>query len=360
MAKDKPRRRKILAAVKGLVGGVVLLTAAKSCYTVDQSEHAVVTQFGKPVRVILNPLGRDDNQERIKKIEKSYSIEGISFDRGAGLRFKIPYIQSVTKFPRLFLRWNGYPEQIPSSDKKYLWVDTTARVYIEDPLKFLRSVRTEEQMHGRLDDIIDSTTRNSLTQRDLIETVRTDNREMRVSEKELAETTQVGKIKEGRYNILTEITEKSRKACEEYGLGIPNDGILLKGLVYVESVKESVEARMKAERDRIAKKYTSEGEGEYQRIMGQKEREVMKILSEAYKSAREIEGVADAEATKIYADAFGKDKDFYQLWRTLELYKKSLASPQTRLILGTDNPLLRMISGNISLEQKEEIKQDQK
>jgi len=341
--KKKATRKKIWAGIKGGIGLLALITGISALYKVDQTEQAVVTQFGKPVKIILNPIKKEDSKtEELKKI---YETERIAVSHGAGLRLKIPYIQSVKRFDRRLLRWNGFPEEIPTRDKKYIWVDTTARWYIQDPLKFLRSVGTEEQAHARLDDIIDSATRNAITQRNLIEIVRTDNREMEVTEEELKETTKVEEIKEGRPKIVKEITEKSREACKEYGIDIHEMGMLVKGLTYVKDVKDEVENRMIAERLRIAEKYKSEGEGEFQRIMGEKEKEVKKILSEAYKTAREIEGAADAQATEIYAKGFSKDPGFYDYWRKLDLYVKVLAGEKTRLILGTDNPLLQTIKG---------------
>lgn len=327
---------------------IIVVLLSSSIYTVDQTQQAVVTQFGKPVRVIINPIEGRRTQETLTRLKNKYATEGIAVAEGAGLRFKAPFIQRVRQFERRLLRWNGYPEQIPTKDKKYIWVDTTARWYIEDPLQFLRSVGMEEQAHARLDDIIDSSTRNSITKRNLIEIVRTDNREMRVAEEELRETTQVGRVTEGRPKIVAEITEASKKACDEYGIGIHSSGVLIKGLTYIEEVKQEVEERMIEERLRIAKKYTSEGEGEFEKIMGDKEREVKTILSEAYRTAKGIEGAADANATQIYAEGFGVDPDFYRFWKTLELYEEHIGGEKTRLILGTDNPLLNIIKGEIA------------
>lgn len=335
---------RIIAIVFLIVIAIVLYS---SMYIVDQTEQAVVTQFGKPVRVVINPIEGRRTQETMDRLKGKYAKEGIAVAEGAGLRLKIPFIQSVREFERRLLRWNGEAEQIPTKDKKYIWVDSTARWYIEDPLQFLRSVGTEEQAHTRLDDIIDSSTRNSITKRDLLEIVRTDNREMRVAEEELRETTKVGQVTEGRPKIVAEITETSRKSCEEYGIGIHSSGVLIKGLTYIQDVKTKVEDRMIEERLRIAKKYTSEGEGEFERIMGNKEREVRTILSEAYKTAKEIEGAADAQATQIYAEGFGIDTDFYRFWKTLELYEQYIGGPRTKLILGADNPLLELIKGDI-------------
>jgi membrane protease subunit HflC len=334
---------------------IVLIVLASSLYIVDQTQQAVVTQFGKPVRVIINPIEGKRTEEVLDRLKEKYREEGVAVAHGAGLRLKIPFIQSVRRFERRLLRWNGSAEEIPTKDKKYIWVDCTARWYIEDPLLFLKSVGTEDQAHTRLDDVIDSTTRNTLTKRDVIEIVRTDNRPMQVAEEELKETAQVVQITDGRNVIIAEITEASRIGCQEYGIGIHSSGILIKGLTYVETVKEDVEKRMIEERLRIAKKYTSEGEGEFEKIMGDKEREVKTILSEAYKTAKEIEGEADAKAVEIYAQGFSKDPEFYRFWKTLELYEESMTGPRTKLILGTDNPLLEIIKGDVSVESNPEI-----
>ena len=336
------KNKTILSLILILVLAVLL---SLSLFVVDETEQAVVTQFGKPVRVVLNPIESQLQKGILDQLSEAYAQEGIPTSVGAGLHFKLPFVQSVTTFDRRMLRWNGLPEQIPTKDKKYIWVDCTARWTIEDPLKFMRSVGTQEQAHSRLDDIINSSTRNSITKRDLIEVVRTDNREMEVAEKELEETIEVGEVSEGRPAIVAEITADSRAACEEYGIGIHPSGILIKGLIYVDEVKVKVEDRMIEERQRIAKKYLSEGDGEYQRIMGDKERKVKTISSEAYREAEIIKGQADAQASQIYADVYGKDPDFYQFWKTLDLYEQGLGGNQTRLILGTDNPLFELIKG---------------
>jgi len=323
-----------------VVGAAIALTGYSSFYTVDQAQQAIVTQFGNPVRVILNQGEIRDSERKVKELKEKYHQLGISVVEGAGLRFKIPYIQNVTKFDKRLLRWNGYPEQIPTADKKYIWIDTTARFYIEDPLKFLNTVGTEEQAHGRLDDIIDASTRNSITSRNLIEAVRTDERKMRV-EVGLEETTPYEQVKEGRTKIVEEITKDSDKICrEKYGIRIHEEGVLIKGISYVDEVKESVEKRMIAER---------------QKIMGDKDREVKTVLSEAYRTAKGIEGKADAQATEIYAKAFNKDPQFYQFVRTLQLYEEGIGK-DTKFIIGTDNPLFRLIKGEYSPTQKESSK----
>lgn len=337
------QNRKSLMILVGLL--ILVLLLGFSLFVVDENEQAVVTQFGDPVRVVLNPIDGSETENILEALKAAYAEEGIPVSVGAGLHFKIPFVQQVTTFDRRMLRWNGLPEQIPTKDKKYIWVDCTARWTIQDPLKFMRSIGTEGEAHSKLDDIINGSARNSITKRDLIEIVRTDNREMQVAEEELRETIMVGQVTEGRPAIVAEITDDSRRACTEYGIGIHPAGILIKGLIYVDDVKVKVEDRMIEERHRIAKKYLSEGDGEYQRIMGDKERDVKIVSSEAYKEAEIIKGQADAEATQIYADVYGKDPEFYQFWKTLDLYEKSLDGDETRLILGTDNPLFELIKG---------------
>lgn len=326
--------------------GVTLFSLAainSSLYKVDQTEHVVITQFGKPVRVVLNSL-EDDS-----KIKEEYNREKMPCSEGAGLYFKIPFIQDIQRFDRRLLRWNGYPEEVPTRDKKFLWTDFTARWYIEDPLKFLRTVNNVDQAQSRLDDIMDNQTRNSLTSRNLIEIVRTNNREMLIAEAELRETTKVDSVYEGRDKIMQEIAENSRRDCTEYGIGIAHMGILLKGLTYVESVKETVEDRMIAERKRIAERYLSEGQGSYEKVMGDKDRDLRQITSEAYKEARRIEGEGDAEALKIYAEGFSRNPEFYGFIRKLTLYEESLPD-STKIIVGTDNPLFELVKGKVGTD----------
>ncbi|MBI5066435.1 protease modulator HflC [Candidatus Woesearchaeota archaeon] len=339
---NKPKRKLRRSIIKTALLTLGLITGLSSVYTVDQSQQAVITQFGRPVKVVLNANDGDN----LNDLKESYRKENITVDEGPGLKFKIPFIQDVKKYEKRLLRWNGFPEEIPTKDKKYIWVDSTARWYIRDPLQFLRTVGSYEQAQARLDDTIDSATRNAITRRDLLELVRNDNREMNVSEEELRSTINVGSIQEGRQEIINEITRVSKESCEKHGIRIHPEGIVFKGLVYVDSVKQKVEDRMIAERERIAARYISEGNGEYEKILGTKDKEMKQIQSEAYKQARTIEGEADAEAARIYAEGFGSDLEFYEFVRKLQLYENSLEG--AKLIIGTDNPLLEFIKGKTS------------
>jgi len=366
-AEEERKSKKGWAVVK--LAGLALtgILGYASFFTVDQTEQAVVTRLGRPVEVILNPLDRSDKEERTKQLKEDYAKQGIGIGEGAGLYFKIPIIESVTKFDRRILRWNGYPENMPTKDKRYIWVDPTARAYIEDPLQHLRRGGTDAQFHGRLDEVVDSAVGTAVRTHDLIEIVRTDNREMKFTEPELAKTIDISVVKLGRAKIVNQITAQVKETCKEYGIGIhQTEGVLIKGLVYVDSVKASVEDRMISERNRIAAKYTSEGKGEADNIMGQKEREVKRIQSEAYRTSEEIKGRADGESTRIYAEGFvneirnkegavtgtekmvglNTDPEFYGFVRSLQLYEDALAKGgKTRLIIGTSNPLLKNLTG---------------
>ncbi len=340
------RLSKSIAKATGIVA--IAAAAYSSFYTIDQYEQAIITQVGRPVKVILNPRKNTYEEQRAQEIKEKYSKEGIKVGIGPGLKFKKPFVQDVNISDRRILRWNGDPEEVPTRDKRYIWIDATARFYIEDPLQYLRSVRTEQDAQGRLDDVIDSAVRNSITQRDLIEVVRTDNRKMQLAEEELRDTLSVGEAKEGRRKVLDEIARTARLACREYGIGInEKEGVFFKGIIYTLSVKEEVENRMIKERSRIAGKYESEGNGEYEKIMGEMKKEMDKISSEAFRTARETEGVADKKAADIYAEAFNQDPEFYKFTRTLSLYGQTLTN-STHLLIGTDNPLFQLLKGDFA------------
>jgi modulator of FtsH protease HflC len=336
---------------KGIAVTLVAAAAYGSFFVVDQKEHAVVTRFGNPKRVVINPAMNDaEAKQRAEQTAELYSKEGIGASFGPGLYLKFPFIDSVKRIDNRVLRWDGYPEQFPTRDKKYLWVDTTVRVAIEDPLKFYRNVETEEQMHGKLDDVIDSIARNVISSHNLIEIVRSSNRPMQVTEKELEESVQVGDISEGRKKLMDEICAESQKTCEQYGLRVLNEGYLIKGLTYVDEVRSKVEERMISERSRLAEKYLSEGRGEAQKIHGQRELKKKEIISAAYRESQIIRGEAEAAAIKTYGDAYGTDPELYKLLGTLEVYGK--LGPHTSMVLGTDNDLFRYLKGPPVFKQK--------
>jgi membrane protease subunit HflC len=298
-----------------IVGLILLFVIPTTIYTLDETEQAIITQFGKPVGGA--------------KTEP-------------GLHFKVPFIQQVHRFDKRWLAWDGDANQITTKDKKFIWVDTYARWRIADPLKYFQSVRDERGAQSRLDDIIDGQTRNGVANTDLIEIVRSSNREFEVTEEleEFANRETPTEITGGRDDLIKVILEQSSEVTPNFGIELVD--VQFKRINYVEEVREKVYERMISERQRIAERSRSEGQGRSFEIRGQKEKELLAIESEAFKKAEEIRGKADAEATGIYAGAYNKDPDFYQFMKTLETYKSSLAEDVT-LILGSDSEFLRFL-----------------
>tara|TARA_B100002003_G_scaffold19492_1_gene16090 strand:+ start:6500 stop:7411 length:912 start_codon:yes stop_codon:yes gene_type:complete len=292
--------------------GVILLGG--SVYTVSETNQAIITQFGEPVgEPVTEP----------------------------GLHFKVPFIQTANMFEKRFLEWDGSPNQVPTRDKTFIFVDTYARWRISEPLLFFQRLRDERGAQSRLDDILDGETRNAVARHDLIEVVRTANREpadTTVAPQEEPES--LDEIVTGREQITREILEAASAAVVELGIELLD--LKIKRINYVPEVQQDVFARMIAERNRIAEGFRSEGQGESARIMGERERDLARIQSEAFRTAEELRGTADAEATNIYAEAYGRDSGFYAFTKSLETYEKTM-DPSTFFILGTDSELMRYL-----------------
>jgi membrane protease subunit HflC len=294
---------------------VVLLAVSGLVYIVTETNQVIITQFGRPIgQMVTQP----------------------------GIHLKLPLIQKANYFEKRWLEWDGDSNQIPTKDKKYIWVDTYARWRISDPLVFFQRVRDERGAQSRLDDILDGETRNAVANHDLIEIVRSSNRPFEKSEETSIIQTEeeLGHVTVGREKISRIILEKSAAITPEFGIELRD--IQIKRVSYVEEVQQKVFDRMIAERQRIAAQYRSEGDGKSAEIRGQKERELKRIQSGAYKEAQEIKGKADAEATRIYAQAYNADPEFYQLWKTLETYRTTLDA-NTWLFLSTDSEFLKYL-----------------
>ena len=293
---------------------VGLFLAGSSAYIVSEFNQAVITQFGEPVgEPITEP----------------------------GLHFKIPFIQTANMFEKRFLEWDGFPNQVPTRDRRFIWVDTYARWRITDPLLFFQRLRDERGAQSRLDDILDGETRNAVARHDLIEIVRTSNRDPAdATATGLEEPEALAPIVTGREQITREILEAAAAAVGELGIELLD--LQFKRINYIADVQQDVFARMIAERQRIAAEFRSEGQGESARIQGERERDLARIQSEAFRAAEEIRGTADAEAIDIYADAYNRDAVFYAFTKSLETYERTM-DPGTFLILGTDSELLRFL-----------------
>lgn len=292
-------------------------------YILNEGEQAVVTRFGKIVNVATQP----------------------------GLKFKMPFVDTVNTYSSKILSWDGDAQRIPTKENQFIYVDPTSRWVISDPAKFYETVKTVDNAELRLDDILDSTIRTVISENYLNEAVRNSNRinEMSVVEEvsniddlEAAEKlrsltvseVQQESIKVGRQGLSERMLELASAYTQEYGITLID--VIIRQIRYSDDLTESVYQRMIKERNQIAEAYRSYGRGQLAQWEGKTSSEQKTILSEAYAQAEQIKGVADADATRIYAQAYESDPDFFELWRTLESYKKTL--PSMDKVLSTDLP----------------------
>ena len=311
---------KMIRSLLILIGVVVVLSITGLFYTVSEYEQVVITQFGRPVKAVTD----------------------------AGLHFKVPIIQKKTSYEKRILRWDGDPKEVPTRDKRFIWVDATARWKIVDPIKFLQVIGNYDQAYAKLDDTLDSVVKDYVSANPLVELVRTSDLVEEGLEKERDEGSTFSdrapdvKIVLGREKITRAILAEASKAMPAFGMELVD--VRIKRLNYVEKVRLKVYERMISERKRKAAQFRSEGEGKKASILGQMEKELKGISSEANKTSSEIKGKADAEATRIYGDAYTQDPEFYAFYKTLETYKQAAFTNAT-LIIGTDSDYYTFMKG---------------
>jgi modulator of FtsH protease HflC len=301
------------------LAGVALaaFVAFNSAFIIDQAEQGIIVQFGEPIGDVIDQ---------------------------PGLHWRVPFIQEVRRFDKRLLAWDGDISQIPTLGREFIIVDTTARWRIADPLQFLRAVRDERGARTRLDDIIDSATRDIISGTELEEIVRSADWEVDMSglaaeEVSALDEADLERPKKGRAMLEREIlTSSSRRMVE---LGIELVDVRIKRINYIDSVRVQVESRMISERQSIAARFLSEGQGRSQEILGEMERQLRSIRSEAERQAQEIIGRADAEATRIYGASYGADPEFYNFSKTLESY--SALGENTTLMIDSQSDFFRYL-----------------
>jgi membrane protease subunit HflC len=304
---------------KVVIAVALLATIAGSAYTVRETETVILTQFGRPVGQPISV---------------------------AGLHWKVPFIQAVSRIERRVLEWNGPVNEMPTKEKTYITVDAFARWRIADPGRYFVSLRDERSAQSRLDDIIGSEVRTAVALHELIEVIRGDKtRTLReAADKNFAGTAAaLPAIQRGRREIEHDILKASAPKVESLGIELLD--VRFKRVNYNPQVLERIFQRMMSERQQIAQRFRSEGEGEGARILGKRERDLREIESTAYRKVQEIQGAADAEATRIYAEAFNKSPqsvEFYGFLKTMETYRKIMAG-NTSLVLSTDSELFRLL-----------------
>ncbi len=296
---------------------IAIILVSQATYIVNEKQQVVITQFGKPVGEAITT---------------------------AGLKFKTPFVHKANYFEKRYMEWDGDPNQIPTKDKKFIFVDTYARWQITDPLQFFKRLTNERSAQSRLDDILDGETRDYIANHNIEEAVRNSNRTP-ISSGAISELIgdSLANVDVGREKIQNMILKTANEQASDLGIEILD--FRFKRINYVQEVREQVYERMKSERFRIADKFRSEGQGEASRISGEKERELKKIQSEAFRTAEEIKGKADAKAASIYASAYNKSamaRDLYGFLKSMETYSNTFDTTTT-VILSTDSELYKYL-----------------
>ncbi len=304
---------------------IILILAAfivvsSSTFVLHQTQQSVIVQFGRPVRSITEP----------------------------GLHFKIPLIQDARIFDKRILEWDGRPRSLTTLDKVSIYIDAVARWKIADPLLYLETVEGNELIaQARLDNFIEGAVKDFIADNTLIELVRTSNRDIVTTGidefgVEVRSTKETPRIEKGRNALANEILIRAKKDAALLGIELVD--VRIKGVNYVESVRQKVYERMRAERMQIAARFRSLGEGEKSRILGDMEFELKTIISGADRKALEIMGKADATATAIYARAYNRDPEFYSFTKTLDTYRSTLGK-NTSLVMSSENEFLKYLKG---------------
>ncbi|NIA29827.1 MAG: protease modulator HflC [Actinobacteria bacterium] len=278
-----------------LIGGIVVVFVAVNLifFQVDQTEYVVVTQFGRPVKAITRP----------------------------GLNWKLPDpIQSIQRYDNRLKVFLPSQAEFLTLDKKNIVAEAYPTWRITDPVQFMKSVKDIAGARARLTDIVSSELGVAFGQFDLSSLVTTEKGKMKLPE------------------MMEKITRISDNKVKEYGMAVTD--VRVKVLNFPEKNKLSVFQRMRAERERIARKYRSEGAEEASKIRAEAEKEKKIILSKAYEQAQKLKGEGDAMAITIYADAYQKDPEFYKFLRSLEAYEKFI-DDKTTTILPTDAEILK-------------------
>ncbi|MGA2765342.1 MAG: protease modulator HflC [Spirochaetia bacterium] len=322
-------RRTIIILV--IVGVVLLVVSLLGPYfIVVEGEQAVVVQFGKIVRV----------------------------DTDAGLKYKVPFVESAVKYSKKVQSWDGDAQRIPTSENQFIWVDTTARWRISDPKKFYESVGSMTQAQGRLDDVIDSEVRKIISKNPLREAVRDSNVISQIkrtnalasvagSAESSAALSNISTLAEIQYEPITigrralsiEMLNEAKTIMPQYGMELID--VIIRQIKYSDDLTPSVYDRMIKERNQIAQAFRSDGEGEKAKWLGQTTRELLQIQSDAERKAKEIKAKADAEALNIRNKAYSKDPDFADYWMALEEYKTLL--PKFNKTLSTDSDFYKYL-----------------
>lgn len=296
------------------------IIALNSLFIVQQTQQALVLQFGRAVSVIDEP----------------------------GLKAKMPFIQNVLFFDKRLLDFDAEPQEVIDADNKPIIIDAFLRYQINNPLKYYQSVQDEYAMRQRLNDILESSLRKVVGRypyTTLLSPARVD-----VMSQILGDIRSQLSGVDASEAVEENLTEKEKELVKEVdvaevedGFGIKVVDVRLTRVDLSERIKDSVHQRMRSDREREARELRAKGEEAAQRIRAKAERERTEIVSEARKKAEMIRGEADAVATKTYAEAFSRDKEFYDFYRSLQAYRRVLDGKDTTMVLSPDSEFLKYL-----------------
>ncbi|MDR2516367.1 MAG: protease modulator HflC [Spirochaetaceae bacterium] len=318
--------KKITVTILIIAALAVVILLMGSLYVINEGEQAVIVQMGKIVNVVTD----------------------------AGLHFKAPFIDDVVRYPRRIMAFDGEQKSIPTREKQYIFVDVTARWRIADPKQFYESITTVNAAYSKLGEIIDSEVRTVVAENYLRESVRNSNLILeRPENQEDAGAVSPGDIlsqdavqtliaaegsrepvQRGRRQLAEEMLARSRRMVPEYGIELID--VVTRQIRYSDELTQSVYARMIKERNQIAQRFRSEGEGRKAEWMGRMSSERQSILSSAYARAEAIRGQADAEAARLYAEAYNRDRNFFEFWRAIESYRATIPRLDKTLSTGME------------------------
>ena len=283
-------RRILIAVAVALIAVGILLDS--SLFIVDQTESALVLQFGQPRRQVSTP----------------------------GLWVKRPFVENVVFYDNRVLDFEPPPEEVIVSDQKRLVVDSYARYRIVDPLLFYQTVGTEAGVRARLAAIVNGSLRRVL-----------------------GNVTLSDILSVKRAGIMIQIRDEVAQEAKNFGITVVD--VRLRRADLPEENSEAIYARMKSERQQQAAQYRGEGAEAAQSVRSNAERERTVILAEAQRDAQRVRGDGDAQAIKIYADAYGRDKSFFAFYRSLQAYRAALVNKDTSFVLSPDNSFFRFFNG---------------
>lgn len=275
-----------------------------SAFIVNQTEQALILQFGKPVRVI----------------------------KEAGLNFKTPFVQNVEYFDKRLLDFDAEPNEVIASDQKRLIVDAFMRYRITDPLRFKQTVGNEATMRSRLNSILESSLRQVLGSVPLSAVLSEKRAEIMANIRNIVNMQAMGAKVEGGADNIT-----------KGGFGIEVVDVRIKRADLPPANSEGIYKRMQTEREREAKEFRAKGAEDAQKIRSQADKERTILLAEAKKKAEITRGEGDGTATKIFADSFGKDQDFFQFYRSMQAYRNALDKKDTTIMMSPDNEFLKFM-----------------